>query len=86
MAEKENDLSSSGLSRYKRMRINRELAEHEFEVMKLKFESFQKSMEYDDEENSDHEVLPAVENIINPTQVTLRETFRNYFQFPFYVE
>ena len=77
MAEKENDLSSSGLSRYKRMRINRELAEHEFE-------SFQKSMEYDDEENSDHEVLPAVENIINPTQVTLRETFRNYY--PFYVE
>ena len=74
MAEKKNDLSSSGLSRYKRMRINRELAEHEFE-------SFQKSMEYDDEENSDHEVLPAVENIINPTQVTLRETFRNYFPF-----
>ena len=77
MAEKENDSSLSGLSRYKRMRINRELAEHEFE-------SFQKSMEYDDEENSDHEVLPAVENIINPTQVTLRETFRNYY--PFYVE
>jgi hypothetical protein len=65
MAEEENDLSSSGLSRYKRMRINRELAEHEFE-------SFQRSMEYDDEENLVHSVLPAVENINNPTQVTLK--------------
>jgi hypothetical protein len=71
MAEEENDLSSSGLSRYKRMRINRELAEHEFE-------SFLRSMEYDDEENLDHPVLSAVENNSNPTQVTLK-TFVNSF-------
>ena len=55
MANKDNYVASAGLSRYHRLKLNRERAEHEIE-------SFVESMECDDEDNV-HYLLTQVTNL-----------------------
>ena len=55
MADENNYVASAGLSRYHRLKLNRERAEREIE-------SFVESMECDDEENVHHS-LTQVTNI-----------------------
>lgn len=55
MADEDNYVASAGLSRYHRLKLNRERAEHEIE-------SFVESMECDNEDNVHHS-LTQVTNL-----------------------